>query len=187
MEEASSSADRGGDGRSTMKPTEDDARYNGGVQKKARLEAMLVALLNDPILADIPKKPSLAQVETLINLELGSAMKISVVKMDSTSFDVVVLDTATVKDLKLAIQTKTDDMQQEQLGHRHISWRQVWAKFCLSHNNVKLIDDRTLLRHFCIRNNAQVHFTPYIATKASRRHSRRRKHRFFHGLSNKLS
>lgn len=36
--------------------------------------------------------------------------------------DVVVLDTATVKDLKSAIKTKTDEMQQEQLGHRHISW-----------------------------------------------------------------
>lgn len=86
MEEVSSSADQCGDGGSAMQLTEDDARYGGGAQKKVRLETMLVALLNDPILFDIPKKPSLAQVETLINLELGSAMKISVVKMDSTSF-----------------------------------------------------------------------------------------------------
>lgn len=34
--------------------------------------------------------------------------------------------------------------------------RHVWANFCLSHNNTKLIDDRALLRDFYIRNNAQV-------------------------------
>ncbi|XP_058090769.1 U11/U12 small nuclear ribonucleoprotein 25 kDa protein isoform X2 [Magnolia sinica] len=90
--------------------------------KKARLQSMLSALLEDPVLSDIPKKPSLSDVETLINLEMGSAMKISVLKMDDTSFDVAVSNSATVKDLKLAIKKKTDEMEQSQMGHRHISW-----------------------------------------------------------------
>jgi hypothetical protein len=47
---------------------------------------MLAALLDDPILADVPRKPSLADVDTLINLELGSAMRLTVVKLDNTSF-----------------------------------------------------------------------------------------------------
>ena len=47
---------------------------------------MLAALLDDPILADVPRKPSLADVDTLINLELGSAMRVTVVKLDDTSF-----------------------------------------------------------------------------------------------------
>ncbi|XP_058090768.1 U11/U12 small nuclear ribonucleoprotein 25 kDa protein isoform X1 [Magnolia sinica] len=154
--------------------------------KKARLQSMLSALLEDPVLSDIPKKPSLSDVETLINLEMGSAMKISVLKMDDTSFDVAVSNSATVKDLKLAIKKKTDEMEQSQMGHRHISWRHVWANFCLSHHNEKLIDDNAILQDFGIRNSSQVHFVPCVVSRVTQRHSRRKKHRFFHGLSKRL-
>lgn len=36
--------------------------------------------------------------------------------------DVAVMNLATVKDLKLAIKKKVNDMEQSNLGHRHISW-----------------------------------------------------------------
>lgn len=54
--------------------------------KKARLHSTLVALLNDPVLADVPRKPTLTDVDTLISLELGSAMRISILKLDGSSF-----------------------------------------------------------------------------------------------------
>nr|DAD35884.1 TPA_asm: hypothetical protein HUJ06_006524 [Nelumbo nucifera] len=60
--------------------------YSHSSIKKARLQSTLSALLDDPILADIPKKPTLTDVDTLISLELGSAMRISVLKMDGTTF-----------------------------------------------------------------------------------------------------
>ncbi|MBA0803379.1 hypothetical protein Gohar_013594 [Gossypium harknessii] len=60
--------------------------YNSKNVKKATLHSTLTALLDDPILADVPKKPSLSDVDTLINLELGSAMCISILKLDGTSF-----------------------------------------------------------------------------------------------------
>lgn len=60
--------------------------YNSSSVKKARLESTLAALLTDPILADVPKKPLLSDVDTLINLELGSAMRLTVLKLDGTSF-----------------------------------------------------------------------------------------------------
>ncbi|XP_038982270.1 U11/U12 small nuclear ribonucleoprotein 25 kDa protein isoform X5 [Phoenix dactylifera] len=97
---------------------EDVVGYNTSTAKKARLQSMLSALLDDPILSDVPKKPILADVDTLINLELGSAMKISVVRMDDTSF---VLNSATVKDLKWAIRKKINEIEQAEMGHRHIS------------------------------------------------------------------
>ena len=59
--------------------------YNSNNVKRARLNSTLTALLDDPILADVPKKPTLSDVDTLISLELGSAMRISVLKFDSTS------------------------------------------------------------------------------------------------------
>ncbi|XP_020094620.1 U11/U12 small nuclear ribonucleoprotein 25 kDa protein isoform X1 [Ananas comosus] len=163
--------------------SEEIASYNNSSAKKSRLQSMLSALLDDPILSDVPKKPSLADVDTLLNLELGSAMKITIVKMDSTSFDVAVLNSATVKDLKLAIGKKINEIEQARMGHRHISWRHIWANYCLTHHNDKLIDDNSLLSEHGIQNNSKVHFLPFITSRIYQKHSRRRKHRFFHGLS----
>lgn len=59
--------------------------YNASLVKKAKLQSTMAALLNDPILSDVTKNPTLSDVDTLINLELGSAMRICVVKMDGTS------------------------------------------------------------------------------------------------------
>ncbi|KAG0474877.1 hypothetical protein HPP92_014563 [Vanilla planifolia] len=162
---------------------EEPLAYSNAASKRARLQSMLTALLNDPLLADVPKKPTLADVDILINLELGSAMKITIVKMDDTSFDVVVLNSSTVKDLKVAIMKKTNEIEQGQMGHRHISWRHVWANYCLTHQSAKLLDDETLLSAYDIRNNSKVHFFPMVIAKVAKKHSRRRKHRFFHGLS----
>ncbi|KAL5720685.1 U11/U12 small nuclear ribonucleoprotein [Ranunculus cassubicifolius] len=168
---------------SNLKSEDDVVRYNSNTVKKVRLQSTLSALLADPILADVPKKPTLTEVDTLISLEMGSAMRISVAKMDGTSFDVAVLNSATVKDLKLAIKKKTNEMEQSKMGHRHISWRHVWANFCLSHHNNKLVDDDAVLQDHGIRNNSQIHFVPYVVSRVHRKHSRRKKHRFFHGLS----
>lgn len=110
-------------------------------------------------------------------------MRITVLKLDGTSLDVVVMNSATVKDLKLAIKKKINDMEQSKMGHRQISWKHVWSNFCLSYHNEKLLDDNSALQEFGIRNNSQVQFFPYVVSRASRRHSRRRKHRFFHGLN----
>ncbi|KAI0520361.1 hypothetical protein KFK09_007833 [Dendrobium nobile] len=162
---------------------EEALAYSNAATKRARLQSMLSALLDDPILADVPKKPTVTDVETLINLELGSAMKLTVVKMDNTHFDIAVLNSSTVKDLKMAVERKTNEIEQGQMGHRHISWRHVWANYCLCHHNEKLLDDASFLSNYGLRNNSKVHFFPFVTSKLSQKHSRRRKHRFFHGLS----
>lgn len=36
--------------------------------------------------------------------------------------DVAVMNSASVKDLKLAIKKKVNDTEQSKMGHRHISW-----------------------------------------------------------------
>ncbi|VFQ70606.1 unnamed protein product [Cuscuta campestris] len=157
--------------------------YQSSSLKKARLHSTLTALLNDPILADVPKKPLFSDVDTLISLELGSAMRIKILKLDNTSIDVAVLNSATVKDLKQASRKKIEEMEDSKMGHRHISWKHVWEKFCFSYNNEKLLDDGAKLQDYGIRNNCVVQFIPYVMSRASRRHSRSRKHRFFHGLN----
>jgi len=42
--------------------------YNKSSMKKARLNSLLTNLLDDPILSDVPKNPTLADVDTLISL-----------------------------------------------------------------------------------------------------------------------
>ncbi|TQD86537.1 hypothetical protein C1H46_027869, partial [Malus baccata] len=96
--------------------------------------------------------------------------------------DVALMKSSTVKDLKLAIRKKINEMEQSKMGHRHISWKHVRRNFCLSYDNEKLLDDNIPVQHFGIHNHSQVHLVPYIAPKDSRKHSKRR-HRFFHGLS----
>ncbi|XP_023765853.1 U11/U12 small nuclear ribonucleoprotein 25 kDa protein isoform X2 [Lactuca sativa] len=103
----------------TSSSIEDDnvvLEYNNNNVKKAKLNSTLAALLDDPVLADVPKNPTLSDVDTLISLELGSAMRVSVIKMDNTSFDVAVMNSAKVKDLKLAVEKKVNEMEQSKMG-----------------------------------------------------------------------
>ncbi|XP_073051510.1 LOW QUALITY PROTEIN: U11/U12 small nuclear ribonucleoprotein 25 kDa protein-like [Primulina eburnea] len=133
--------------------------YNSISARKAKLQSMLAALLNDPVLADVSKKSSLSDVDTLVNSEIGSAKRSSVPKLDGTNIDVAVMNSPTVKDLKLAIEKKVNDMEESGMGHRHISWKHVGANFCLLHHNEKLLNDDSALEDYGVRNNSQVfHF-----------------------------
>ena len=73
---------------SSSKGEDEVGGYNSSNVKKAKLQSTLAALLDDPILSDVPKKPTLSDVDTLISLEMGSAMRISVQKLDGTSFGI---------------------------------------------------------------------------------------------------
>ncbi|WCJ34848.1 Ubiquitin-like superfamily protein [Euphorbia peplus] len=169
----------------TAAAEEEEIRYNSSNVKKVKLQSTLAALLDDPILVDVPINPTLSDVNILISLELGSAMRISILKLDGTSFDLALMNSAMVRDLKVAIKRKVNEMEQSKMGHRHISWKHVWANYALSCNNQKLVDDSSALQDFGIRNGSQVQFVPYVMSKGSRKHSKRRKHRFFHGFNNR--
>ncbi|GJY35108.1 U11/U12 small nuclear ribonucleoprotein 25 kDa protein [Tanacetum coccineum] len=68
---------------------------------------------------------SIKLFDTLISLELGSAMRVSVLKLDQTSFDVAVMNSATIKDLKLAVKKKVNEMEQSKMGHESSSPRLI--------------------------------------------------------------
>ncbi|KAF2564143.1 hypothetical protein F2Q70_00017863, partial [Brassica cretica] len=69
--------------------------------KREKPWSLLSQLLADPILADVPRSPTLSDVITLVSLEKGSAMPLSIVKLDGSSLDVAVMNSATLKDLKI--------------------------------------------------------------------------------------
>lgn len=43
-------------------------------------------MLEDPVLKNIPPSPSLDDVDKLLAIEMGSAMKLTIKKLDGTSF-----------------------------------------------------------------------------------------------------
>ena len=45
--------------------------------------------LEDPVLKDVPHSPTVADVDRLIALEMGSAMKLTIQKLDGTSLGAV--------------------------------------------------------------------------------------------------
>ena len=53
----------------------------------AKHVAALEKLLSDPLLADLPARPTLQDVETHIALEKGSAMKLKIIQMDRVSYN----------------------------------------------------------------------------------------------------
>lgn len=59
--------------------------------KREKLKSLLAHLLTDPILADVPRNPTLSDVVTLVSLEKGSAMRLSVVKLDGSSLGIFIL------------------------------------------------------------------------------------------------
>ncbi|KAG4193614.1 hypothetical protein ERO13_A07G233500v2 [Gossypium hirsutum] len=87
--------------------------------------------------------------------------------------DVAVMNSATVKDLKLAIKKKVIELEQSKMCHRHISWRHVWANFCLAHHNEKLLDDDAALHDFGVRNNSQIHMPMNYGNPSSRENTAR--------------
>ncbi|KAM3283080.1 hypothetical protein P3S67_026725 [Capsicum chacoense] len=154
--------------------------------KKARLHSTLVALLNDPVLADVPRKPNSDGCGHPYQLRTWQCYAYLYPQIGwHLPLNVTVMNSATVKDLKQAVRKRTDDTEQSQMGHRHISWRHVWSNFCLLFHNEKLLDDTAKLQDYGIRNNAQVQFIPYVISRAFKRHSEEEKTQILHGLSKK--
>jgi len=150
--------------------------------RRSQFEPLVSTILDDPVLADVPKNATVSDIDTLIGVELGSAMKLSILKLDGTQFEVAVLNAAKVRDLRQAVMKYIDSMEQDQLGHRHISWKHVWGSFCLCFGNAKLIEDDARLQSFGIKNNDQLRFEHHVTSKENGRHSHSKKRRFFHGL-----
>ena len=117
--------------------------------KREKPWSLLSQLLADPILADVPRNPTLSDVATLVSLEKGSAMRLSIVKLDGSSLGNVLLywhfveHLVCIVDLHLLLffwqmwrlwiqllwriwrflfKKRVNEMEQANMGHRHISW-----------------------------------------------------------------
>ncbi|XP_026998748.2 U11/U12 small nuclear ribonucleoprotein 25 kDa protein [Tachysurus fulvidraco] len=128
-------------------------------------EEGLALIVQDPLLCDLPIQVTLEEVNSQVALEYGQAMTVRVCKADGEIMPIVVVQSATVLDLKKAIQRFFELKQQREGGIKHISWRYVWRTFHLVFNGERLEEDRKKLKDYGIRNRDEVTFMKKLRRK----------------------
>ncbi|XP_037767353.1 U11/U12 small nuclear ribonucleoprotein 25 kDa protein isoform X1 [Chelonia mydas] len=132
----------------------------------------LARLVQDPLLCDLPVQVTVEEINSQIALEYGQAMTVRVCKADEEVMPVVVVQNASVLDLKKAIQRYVQLKQEREGGIQHISWTYVWRTYHLTFAGEKMTDDKKKLRdsrcsipsagkglspgHYCSRTSLQI-------------------------------
>lgn len=125
----------------------------------------LAMIVQDPLLCDLPIQVTLEEIHSQIALEYGQAMMVKVNKADGETMPIVVVQSATVLDLKKAIQRFVQLKQSREGGIQHISWKYVWRTYLLMFNGEKLMEDRKKLKDYGIKNRDEVTFVKKLRKK----------------------
>ncbi|ESQ32070.1 hypothetical protein EUTSA_v10004912mg [Eutrema salsugineum] len=91
-------------------------------------------------------------------------IRLSVLKLDGSSFDVYVMSSATVGDLKLAIETAFSHVPKK--GPSKISWSHVWGHFCLCFGGQKLVTDTECIGSYGMKDGDEVRFKNHVSGNA---------------------
>ncbi|KAL9442973.1 hypothetical protein AB3S75_016350 [Citrus x aurantiifolia] len=83
-------------------------------------------------------------------------LKLSVRKLDGSCFDIEVMKTATIAELRQAVEAAFSHMPKT--GPGKISWPHVWGHFCLCYNGQKLICENDNIKYYGIRDGDQLEF-----------------------------
>ncbi|EXB67276.1 hypothetical protein L484_025757 [Morus notabilis] len=132
-----------------------EARHNSnGSNLKVLIERRCLAplTLND----DVSRYQKLPQLQHL---------KLSVLKLDGSVFEVQVVKSATVAELKSAIEEFFSSLPKE--GQDKISWSLVWGHFCLCYEGQKLINDKSNIRNYGIKEGDQLQFIRHMSINYS--------------------
>ncbi|PRQ26731.1 hypothetical protein RchiOBHm_Chr6g0297801 [Rosa chinensis] len=88
-------------------------------------------------------------------------LKLSVLKLDGSSFDIEVPKTATVSELKRAVEAVFSHMPRK--GPGKISWPHVWGHFCLGYAGQKLLVETDHIRDYGIKDGDQLDFVRHVS------------------------
>ncbi|XP_078522150.1 U11/U12 small nuclear ribonucleoprotein 25 kDa protein [Lissotriton helveticus] len=125
----------------------------------------LAMIVQDPLLCDLPIQVTLEEIHSQIALEYGQAMMVKVNKADGETMPIVVVQSATVLDLKKAIQRFVQLKQSREGGIQHISWKYIWRTYLLMYNGEKLMEERKKLKDYGIKNRDEVTFVKKLRKK----------------------
>ncbi|XP_050379725.1 uncharacterized protein LOC126797086 [Argentina anserina] len=84
-------------------------------------------------------------------------LTLSVLKLDGSVFEIQVGRTATVAELKQAVELVFTSCKS------NIPWSLVWGHFCLCHVDKKLTNDRANIRNFGIKDGDQIEFSRHMS------------------------
>ncbi|XP_065919295.1 U11/U12 small nuclear ribonucleoprotein 25 kDa protein-like [Dysidea avara] len=115
-------------------------------------------LLSDPILSDLDVDISVEELQDVLHLEQGKAITLYLRRFDDSILPIVVLQGATVGDLKKAIQRYVIRKHVKEGGTPFISWRYVWKTYWLVYDKQKLADDSVKLTSYGITNRDEISF-----------------------------
>ncbi|XP_051148163.1 U11/U12 small nuclear ribonucleoprotein 25 kDa protein-like [Andrographis paniculata] len=87
-------------------------------------------------------------------------LRLTVLKLDGSSFSVNVGRNVTVGDLRLSIQEEFKNSLKE--GEEHL-WAVVWSHFCLCYKGEKLLDEKAGIRKYSIKDGDQLHFVRHLS------------------------
>ncbi|KAI3920383.1 hypothetical protein MKX01_000722 [Papaver californicum] len=96
------------------------------------------------------------------------SIKLQIIKLDGSSFDVHIKRNATVRELKQAVEDVFTLSSSSVDNQGLISWSHVWGHFCLSFENQKLLNDKDSIESFLIRDGDQLHFLRHLSTNFNR-------------------
>ncbi|KAL6996622.1 hypothetical protein U1Q18_006753 [Sarracenia purpurea var. burkii] len=83
-------------------------------------------------------------------------LKLSILKLDGSSFDVYVSRNATIAELKQAVEEVFSVSPKD--GECVISWSHVWGHFCLCYEGQKLVNDKVHILNFGINDGNELRF-----------------------------
>ncbi|KAI0504531.1 hypothetical protein KFK09_015483 [Dendrobium nobile] len=105
----------------------------------------------------IPRRRSFSYCRLPVHL-----LKLTVLKLDGSSFDVHVARTASVRELKMAVEEVFGQYHMDRTMES-ISWAHVWGQFCLSFRGIKLIEEKALIKGFGIKDSDQLQFVRHLS------------------------
>lgn len=161
----------------SRKPGNDDLGSLEELEKKidslshpevmALFTEQLGKIMGDPLLIGLPNEPTLDEVNSQIALEHGRAIVVNVRQQDEqgTLLPVVVIQNATVHDLKKAIQRHISLKLSREGGPNVVSWKYVWKTYWLSFEGQKLTEDHQPLMYYGIQSKDEVTFVKRLRRK----------------------
>ncbi|CAI9096639.1 OLC1v1032831C1 [Oldenlandia corymbosa var. corymbosa] len=89
-------------------------------------------------------------------------LKLTVIKLDGTSFEIEVVKTGNLGLLKRAVEAVFSHLPKT--GPRKVSWPFVWGHFCLCYDGKKLLNDTDEIASYGIQDGDKLHFIRHVST-----------------------
>ncbi|KAI7874941.1 hypothetical protein K492DRAFT_199572 [Lichtheimia hyalospora FSU 10163] len=142
--------------------------------RENELQQRIETLLDHELLKNVPKNPTIEELETLIAIEQGRAYRIKVDRNKLEPIYIVVKQASSVREIKKLIQIQFGRIHPQQ----RVSWKYIWRTFCLSFKGKRLLDNEAIVSQLGIAQDSVLTFTKLAFDKGNHRSAwRRRQHR----------